>query len=179
MLMINRLRELQQRIREAGFGLSTLALPAPKLLLLPSSDEDAKEEVLFSKIITESELFEVSKDLFESGFYSQAAAECFKALNKYVQEKCCRFDISDASLMNLVFSEKDPVLFWSDRKTISERDEQKGYMFLFSGGFTAIRNPTAHEIGWIDDHQTALDVILLVQHLLRKAKIANIRPDKA
>ncbi|WP_447765300.1 TIGR02391 family protein [Sphingopyxis panaciterrae] len=177
MKLIDRLRELQQHLREIGFGLSTLALPAPKLLLLPSSqDEQSKEEILFSQLVTEPEISNVCSDLFESGFYNQAVTEAFKALNKFVQKKSGRKDVSDSSLMNLVFSEKDPILYWSARSSTSEKDEQKGYMFLYAGGFTGIRNPCAHEIGWIDDHQSALDAILFAQHLIRKAKKASVTP---
>ena len=175
MSLIERIREFQLRVREAGFGLSTLALPAPKLLLLPSSQDGmSKEEILFSQLVTEDEIASVSKDLFESGFYNAAVLEAFKALNKFVQAKSGRLDLSDTSLMQNVFSEKSPHLVWSERSTSSEIDEQKGYMFLFSGGFTAIRNPCAHEIDWIDDHQTALDAILVAQHLLRKVKAARV-----
>jgi uncharacterized protein (TIGR02391 family) len=176
MTLIEKLREFQQKVRDVGLGLSTLALPAPKLLLLPScEDERSKEEILFSHVVTEIEIVDVSRDLFESGFYNQAVSEAFKALNKFIQKKSGRHDLSDTSLMNLVFSEKDPTLIWSDRKSISKRDEQKGYMFMFSGSFTGIRNPCGHEIDWIDDHQTALDAILLAQHLLRKGKAANLK----
>lgn len=176
MNLIDRLREFQQNLRESGFALSTLALPAPKLLLLPSSqDEDSKEEILFSHLVTEPEISDVCKDLFESGFYNQAVTEAFKALNKFVQGKSGREDISDTTLMNLAFSEKDPILHWSARSSTSEKNEQKGYMFLYAGGFTGIRNPCAHEIGWIDDHQSALDGILIAQHLLRKARKASVK----
>lgn len=174
MNLINRLRELQLRIREVGLGMSTLALPAPKLLLLPSSqDEQSKEEILFSHLVTEPEIESVCSDLFESGFYNQAVTEAFKALNKFIQDKSGRIDLSDTKLMQHIFSDNDPTLYWSDRNNISEKDEQKGYMFLFSGSFTGIRNPCGHEIDWIDNHQTALDAILLAQHLLRKARSAN------
>ena len=175
MNLISGLRDLQQKIREIGLGMSTLALPAPKLLLLPYDDGSSKEEILFSQIVTEAEISDVSRDLFESGFYNQAVSEAFKALNKYIQEKSGKVDVSDTSLMNLVFSEKNPILEWSKRTITSEKDEQKGYMFLFSGSFTGIRNPCSHEIDWIDNHETALDAILLAQHLLRKARAASVR----
>lgn len=176
MNLINRLRELQQRIRDSGLGMSTLALPAPKLLLLSSSeDEESKEEILFSQLVTEPEISDVCRDLFESGFYNQAVSEAYKALNKFVQQKSGRDDLSDTKLMQQIFSENDPSLFWSERKTISEKDEQRGYMFMYSGSFTGIRNPCGHEIDWIDNHQTALDAILLAQHLLRKARLANLK----
>jgi uncharacterized protein (TIGR02391 family) len=173
--LFDRIRDLQTTIREIGLGGSQLSLPAPRLLLLPDPNAgEALEEVIFSQIVTEPEIVNVSRDLFESGFYNQAVAEAFKALDKYIQEKVGVHDSSGTKLMNDVFSPNKPMLEWSDRKTISEIDEQKGYHFLFSGAFTGIRNPTTHEIEWISDHQEALDSILVAQHLLRRAKEAQI-----
>lgn len=177
MSLIEKLRDIQQMIREVGLGMSTLSLPAPKLLLLPSSqDEISKEEILFSHLVTETEIESVSRDLFESGFYNLAVFEAFKALNKFIQEKTCRNDLSDTKLMQQVFSPNDPKLVWSDRDSISKKDEQRGYMLIYDGSFTAIRNPCGHETDWIDNHQTALDAILIAQHLLRKAKAAKNTP---
>lgn len=172
--LLKKLRELQQWIREEGLGGSMLSLPAPKLLLLPDPTSiDAKEELLFTQIVTEEENVAVCRDLFESGFYNQAVVEAFKALDIFIKKKAKATKVSGATLMNLVFSPSNPKLAWSERQSTSEEDEQKGYHFLFSGSFTGIRNPCTHEINWISDHETALDAILLAQHLLRKAKAAN------
>ena len=155
-----------------------LALPAPKLLLLPDpASIDAKEELLFTQIVTEEEIVAVSRDLFESGFYNLAVVEAFKALDIFIKKKAKASKVSGTALMNLVFSPNKPMLAWTERQSTSEEDEQKGYHFLFSGSFTGIRNPCTHEINWIDDHGTALDAILVAQHLLRKAKSANLLSD--
>lgn len=90
--------------------------------------------------------------------------------------------MSGTELMQLVFSTSKPILHWSKRKTLSEQNEQKGYQFIYSGSFTGIRNPCTHAKEWISDHSEALDVILLAQHLLRKAKAAKLTkviPDSA
>lgn len=172
--LLSRLRSLQQLIREEGFGGAFLALPAPKLLMLPSpSVEDVREEIIFSQIVTENEIVNVSRDLFESAFYNQAVEEAFKALDKFVKTKSGLKRQSGVALMNSTFSPSKPVLGWSDRATVSEEDEHKGYHFLYQGSFLGIRNPVSHEIDWISDHTSALDAILLAQHLLRRAKLAR------
>lgn len=169
----DRLRSLQSFIKERGLGSSQLTLPAPRLLLLPDpSSVDAKEEVLFAQFVTEEEIVSVCKDLFESGFYSQAVEESFKALDKLIKSASGNNMLSGVKLVNEVFSPNDPVLCWSDRSTISEIDEHKGYHQIFAGVFLGIRNPTSHEIGWISDHTQALDAILIAQHLVRKTKKA-------
>ena len=123
-----------------GLGASQLALPAPRLLLLPdSSSVDAKEEILFGQVVTEPEIVSVSRDLFESGFYNQAVEESYKALDKLIQSISENYNLSGAKLVNEIFSTTDPVLCWSDRRSLSELDEHKGYFFLISGAFLGIR----------------------------------------
>jgi uncharacterized protein (TIGR02391 family) len=171
--LLSKLRDFQGEVRERGFGGALLALPAPKLLLLTDASADnAKEELLFRHIVTESEIVDVSRDLFESGFYNQAVEEAFKALDKYVQSKTGLYDQFGVDLVNNAFSPSNPKLIWSNRETPSQKNEHKGYHLIFQGSFTGIRNPVTHEINWISDHQSALDAVLLAQHLLRKAKSA-------
>lgn len=174
--LLNRIRSLQEFVRDKGFGGTLLALPAPKLLLLPNpSPDEVKEEVLFRHIITEAEIIEVSGDLFESGFFNQAVEEAFKALDKFIQKKSGMTKHSGVDLMNNAFSPSKPKLAWSERTSPSEENEHKGYHLIFQGSFTGIRNPVTHEINWISDHQSALDAILVAQHLLRKAKSASVQ----
>jgi uncharacterized protein (TIGR02391 family) len=173
--LLERIRALQEKIREVGLAGESLSLPAPKVLLLPSPlATEAKEEILFSEVVTEPEIVEVARDLFVSGFYNQAVMEAFKALDLYIQDKVGRSDLSGTELMQLTFSTSKPLLSWTKRKTLSEQNEQKGYQFIYSGSFLGIRSPCTHAKEWIDDDQDALDVILLAQHLLRKAKTAAL-----
>jgi uncharacterized protein (TIGR02391 family) len=116
----------------------------------------------------------VSRDLFASGHYSLAVQEAFKAVEKYVQQKSTVLGLSGTQLMQQVFSTASPKLFWSNRTTISEQDEQKGYLQLYAGAMLGIRNPVTHEFGWIDDPLLSLELILFAQHLLRKAKLAQV-----
>jgi len=81
--------------------------------------------------------------------------------------------VSGTQLMQQVFSTTDPKLFWSERRTTSEQDEQKGYLQLYAGAMLGIRNPVTHEFKWIDDPLLSLELILFAQHLLRKAKLAQ------
>lgn len=59
-------------------------------------------------------------------------------------------------------------------ETQSQIDEQKGYHRLYSGAMLGIRNPTTHEFGWVDEPELALELVVFAQHLLRKAKLAQI-----
>jgi uncharacterized protein (TIGR02391 family) len=174
--IFDRLRDLQSFIKQEGLGGTVLSLPAPKMLIIDDARlVSVREEAIFSQVVTEIEIVSVSRDLFESGFFNQSVAEAFKALDKFISKKSGLRKQSGSTLMNNAFSPSNPVLYWSDRTSSSEEDEQRGYHMIFSGGFTAIRNPVTHEIDWISDHSTALDAILLAQHLLRKAKSADVK----
>jgi uncharacterized protein (TIGR02391 family) len=48
-----------------------------------------------------------------------------------------------------VFSPNNPILKFNNQENDSQKNEQKGFMWLFSGVAAAIRNPRAH--GLLDD----------------------------
>lgn len=172
--LLDRIRAFQETLLESGLARSVLALPAPRMLALTApTSEDISEDIIFGKFIVEKEIVDVARDLFVSGFYNQAVCESTKALDRYIQNRAERHDQSGTKLMDLVFSPSAPLLAWSQRKTLTERDEQSGYHRLFSGSMLGIRNPTAHEHGWIDSPEEALECIVFIQHLLRKAKAAH------
>jgi len=49
------------------------------------------------------------------------------------------------SLMTFIFSENNPILKFEDISVESGLNVQKGYMQIFAGAMTGIRNPKAHE----------------------------------
>lgn len=174
--MIDRVKKFQTTLIASGVARGVIAAPSPNLLLAPqATSEEVSEDIIFAKIIDQKELVDVCRDLYISGFYTQAVAEAFKALDKLVQCKAGKDDIAGSSLMDHVFSTKTPLLSWSDRATRSELDEQNGYQRLFSGAMLALRNPCSHEHNWIDSPKAALECIILAQHLIRKAKDAQRR----
>jgi uncharacterized protein (TIGR02391 family) len=171
--LLERLRGFQGYLHELGVARSVLALPAPRMLSLPAPSSGENEpENLFGLFVTEPEIVDVARDLFVSGFHNQAVCEAMKALDKKVQKISKISGKSGTSLMTQVFSEVSPILSWSSRETQSEKDEHNGYQRLFAGAMLGIRNPCTHEHQWVDDPETALECIVLCQHLLRKAKAA-------
>jgi uncharacterized protein (TIGR02391 family) len=111
--------------------------------------------------------------LFASGHYSLAVQEAYKAVEKFVQRKARAHGLSGTKLMQNVFSADSPRLFWTERKSPSEEDEQKGYMMLYAGAMLGIRNPITHEFNWVEDQDVALELLLFAQHLLRRARSAK------
>jgi uncharacterized protein (TIGR02391 family) len=145
------------------------------MLALAAPSTEASSAVL-AKTVTEKEIIEVSRDLFASGHYSLAVQEAYKAVEKFVQSKANERGPSGTKLMQKVFSAESPRLFWTNRKITSEEDEQRGYMMLFMGAMTGIRNPVTHEFNWVEEEDIAPELLLFAQHLLRKAKTAEVTP---
>jgi uncharacterized protein (TIGR02391 family) len=96
--------------------------------------------------------------LFRDGHYSNAIEDACKALNKMVQTRSGRPDLTGTSLMQQVFSPKVPVLRFNKLQTESDRDEQQGLMFLYAGAMLALRNPRAHEL-IRDDSEQSLEYV--------------------
>jgi uncharacterized protein (TIGR02391 family) len=68
--------------------------------------------------------------------------------------------------MERAFSPNNPILKFNDVSDQSGRDEQKGFMMLFSGAVSGLRNPRAH--GFIhDDAERALEFIAFVSLLAK------------
>ena len=121
----------------------------------------------FGDLDLHPELARASTKLFEDGHYSNAVGEACKVLDLLVKMRSGETDISGTSLMQHVFSPKMPILRFNDLQSQSDKDEQQGMMFLYSGAMLALRNPRAHEI-IDDDPEQALEYIGLLS-LLAKA----------
>ena len=70
-------------------------------------------------------------------------------------------------------SESSPLVRLNPLVSQTEKDEQKGFQFLFAGGVMAIRNPRGHEITIKDDPDTCLDHLSFASFLLRRLETAG------
>lgn len=171
--MIDVLRAIAEVARENGFATRATALPSPQLSLADSpSNAELTDDFIFSQIITEDEIVNVSRDLFESGFYNNSVQESFTALDNFVKVKSGA-EGSGTALMRKAFKKSNPLLRLNDGATGSQKDEQEGYEHMFAGSMLGIRNPASHEFQWIDNRETALECLIFCQHLLRRAKLAQ------
>lgn len=89
----------------------------------------------------------LAKARFESGHYADAAEAVFKEVNdtvrKLVKNQTAK-EYDGASLMHCAFSVANPILKLDDLGDETGRNIQVGYMQIFSGAMTGIRNPKAH-----------------------------------
>ena len=139
---------------------------AHKFIEPVSQTEDIDKLHPFEERNVHPEIDNITRKLFDDGHYSQATFEAFKFLDKEVQ-KISEVNKSGYNLMMKAFNVDSPKIKLTDLSNISEKDEQKGYMFLFSGAVLAIRNPRGHEFDIHETPDQCLDYISLASLLLR------------
>lgn len=95
-------------------------------------------------------IVEVSQKLFENGHYANAAEDAFIEINDRVKKLFMKVNptvskVPDGNaVMNIVFSDNNPLVEFCDRSTETGSNIQKGYMQMLAGAMSALRNPKAH-----------------------------------
>jgi uncharacterized protein (TIGR02391 family) len=117
---------------------------------------------------------DIVKKLFDDGHYSQATFEAFKFVDKLIM-KLSKLNKSGFEGMMQALCEGSPSIQLTPNKTISEKDEQKGYQFLFAGSMLSIRNPRGHEFSVKDTPDICLDHLSFASMLLRRLEQAGYR----
>ena len=143
---------------EAGYEIRRMAAPGA---VTETRDR-------FEELVTDQLLQQISGPLFHDRHYARAVEEAFKCLNNAVKDKSGITQQDGAGLMRSAFSANSPVLYLNAFQSQSEKDEQQGYMDIFAGSMTGIRNPRAHDYQLADDPGVALELLVLANHLMRK-----------
>jgi len=89
----------------------------------------------------------IARNRFGNSHYADAAESALKEVNVYVKEIVKRkagIEMDGADLMHKAFSPNSPIIVLGDLSTESGRNIQQGYMEIFAGAMTGIRNPKAH-----------------------------------
>ena len=86
---------------------------------------------------------------YHDGHYADSVESAIKEINdrlKHLYQKYKHVEKDGADLFALVFNDDETktLLKVADLSTISGKDEQEGYRFLFMGAWKGIRNPKAH-----------------------------------
>ena len=127
------------------------------------------EDNLFDELITNKRLNKTVKKFYKDGHHARAVEEAYKLLDNVVK-KLSGVNESGSKLMQTVFSVGNPVLMLNAGSSTSEQDEQKGYMQIFSGCMTGIRNPRAHECEWEDSENHALQLLAFANYLVERVE---------
>lgn len=90
---------------------------------------------------------ELAKPRMKNFFYADAVEAAFKVVNMRVKdlvEAQTGEELDGANLMRKAFSPNNPIINIGAGSSHSGNDIQKGYMDIFAGAMTGIRNPKAH-----------------------------------
>ena len=113
----------------------------------------------FDNQITFTGLVQCTRELFAGGHYSLAVEKAFVYVENLVKKHSGVSGKYGSNLMKTVFSVQNPFIKLNAGVTDSDRDEQLGYMEVFAGAMTGIRNPRAHAHDWIDEPKEALELL--------------------
>jgi len=113
----------------------------------------------------------VSKNRYESGHYADAVEAAFKEVIKklkdYVNMKTdLSFDGDKAVNRAFGFENQEPIIKFNSVRTVEEKDEQRGIMYLYKG-IVGIRNRKAHENILLNDKYRTLEYLALASLLMR------------
>ena len=114
----------------------------------------------------------VAAGLFDNGHYSQASFEAYKFVDKAIQ-RLANSSESGFSLMMSALGGASPPIPITPNITRTEKNEQKGYQFLFAGAILAIRNPRGHEYAVADSAEQCLDHLGFASMLVRRLEEAG------
>ena len=122
----------------------------------------------FDSVVTDKLIQHASRQLYLDRHYSSSVERAFVCLSNAVKDKSGRTASDGAELMRTAFSANSPILKLNAFQSQSERNEQQGYMDIFAGSMTGIRNPRAHDHQLADSPEVALELLVLANHLMRK-----------
>ena len=134
---------------------------------LADAEEDATGKTLraYEGLDLHPEIGGAASKLYRDGHYSTAVEHAVKALNDLVRLRS-GLELEGMQLMQQAFSPNNPILKFNDLSNKSDKDEQMGFMMMFSGAVAGLRNPRAH--GFIhDDPERALEFIAFVSLLAK------------
>ena len=95
------------------------------------------------------DIVRVAKTRFETGYYADSVETALKHVNssvKAIVQRNTGKELDGADLMRQAFTPNNPVITIETLATDSGRSVQQGFMEIFAGSMTGIRNPKAHQI---------------------------------
>lgn len=136
----------QDIFKKATDGFSELAMIVKRPVLNRYGVVNQREDA-FWRYVPQS-IQRVAMGLFVEGYYAESVEAALKEINIRVKSefrKRTGQEADGADLMKKAFSPSAKVIELSQSETAETRkSEQQGYMELFSGAMSALRNPKAH-----------------------------------
>ncbi|WP_048153002.1 TIGR02391 family protein [Methanolacinia paynteri] len=123
-------------------------------------------------------IIQSSLALYQSGYYRNAVSDSITGLFDYIRKitgiKAEGSEDEGSKLIGKVFALKDPYLLLSDITTESGKSDQKGFMQIYQGAYTGIRNPKAHSLAHDLNREKAAQYLIFASLLARRIDEAKL-----
>ncbi len=149
-------------------GHRALALVGIKLAASTSSKPEGWNDL-------DTRIQKVAETRFGSRNYADAVEAALKEINHRIKvhvKNLSGQELDGSSLMNTAFSLKNPIIVLDDLATEMGKNIQIGYMQIFAGAMTGIRNPKAHQNIHITERR-AMQFLVLASLLMEKLDEAS------
>jgi uncharacterized protein (TIGR02391 family) len=136
------------------------------VVVLETDRESIEDRILHD--LLHPEIWGVTEERFKASQYADSAEAALKHVNAAVKKlfrELTGEELDGAPLMERAFSIKNPLITLADLATVTGRNEQLGYMQIFAGAMTGIRNPKAHNNLSID-RDRAIHILFLASLLM-------------
>jgi uncharacterized protein (TIGR02391 family) len=128
------------------------------------------DRIKMIKLVLHKRILDVSFKKFKDNYYAEAVEAAFKEINtrlKALYKVHRGNELDGTTLYENVFSTSNPLLKIGNLETLSEKNEQMGYQFMFKGAWMSIRSPKAHANISISEEE-AFDRLILASMLMKK-----------
>jgi uncharacterized protein (TIGR02391 family) len=113
-------------------------------------------------------ILEQCRSRFNSKHYADAILAAYKVVLNEIKDISGIYDLDGKQLIEKTFSLANPIIKLNPLTTQSDRDEQLGFMMLFSGAAVGIRNPKAHDLVVQEDKQKTLFYLAFASLLMQR-----------
>jgi uncharacterized protein (TIGR02391 family) len=166
---VHEIQQLIERDRRRAIALLTQEVGLMREQLGEEGDSSADRAVrAYANLDLHPAIASAASELYHNGHYANAIEDAVKALNDLVRVRSGE-GLDGMALMQKVFSPNASILRFNPLADPSDKDEQLGFMMMFSGAVAGLRNPRAHKL-IKDDPERALEFIAFVSLL---AKLLN------
>lgn len=110
----------------------------------------------------------LAHSLFRSGHFQEAVRKAAQRFLNRLSEQAEHPGQQGVALVNLAFSADAPLLAFSPRETLPDRDEHNGYRFLGVGLTLALRNTTTHGDDYVFTRAEALEWLAFISVMHRR-----------
>jgi uncharacterized protein (TIGR02391 family) len=164
-------RRRLEEIRAKCTELESLAEKLELIPLVPGVDLDSTQGTRpnpeWAWQLLHPQVVRTSRERFDAGHYADSVEAALKRLNnevKSIAKARGAQEMDGAQLMHTALSPKNPLIVLADLSTQTGKDMQQGYMKLFAGAMSAIRNPKAHD-NVVTSDERALHLLFLASTL--------------